>query len=461
MIFDTIFEPFIEQSAVSVMFRGTLEKVLAADRLDEIFRNTAQQQREGDLLFSTCADLLALVVAQSDKSINSAYRRRKKQGRIAVSVRSLYSKLAGIEPVVSQEMVSVTAADLKDVVRHMKASQAGPVPGYESRILDGNYLAPTQHRLKELRTSTARGLPGLALCVLNPQEDLIENVIVCEDGHANERRLTPQILQMVQEGQCWIADANFCTLSILFGIDDCDAFFIVRQHGQLQGKLQGRRRKIGRSATGVVYEQLLQLTYEKETLTVRRITVELDKPTQDGETQVHVLTNLPADDVSAIQVADAYLKRGKVETCFMELATALRNEIDTLCYPDAALFAFCLGLLLYNVMSVIRSALRVTHADSMQGRKFSAYYLMDELSGVYRGMMIAIGPMHWTAAFAHLSSAELAKVLLHLAKRVDPATFLTNKVRPNKPPPKRTPAKHGHHRSIHKILEQRKAAAKC
>jgi hypothetical protein len=39
----------------------------------------------------------------------------------------------------------------------------------------------------------------------------------------------PQMLKLVQSGQCWMADANFCTLAFLFGIVDHKAHFIVRQ----------------------------------------------------------------------------------------------------------------------------------------------------------------------------------------------------------------------------------------
>jgi hypothetical protein len=36
---------------------------------------------------------------------------------------------------------------------------------------------------------------------------------------------------------------------------------------------------------------------------VRRITVELDQPTRDGDRTIHILTNLPAATADAVQVA--------------------------------------------------------------------------------------------------------------------------------------------------------------
>ena len=94
MVFDEVFSRFIKESPVSVMYRGVLENIFSAERLDRMFEETAQRQVSGDLLFSTCADLLGLVVTGSHKSVNSAYRRRRKE--VGVAVKSVYNKLSGI-----------------------------------------------------------------------------------------------------------------------------------------------------------------------------------------------------------------------------------------------------------------------------------------------------------------------------------------------------------------------------
>jgi hypothetical protein len=45
------------------------------------------------------------------------------------------------------------------------------------------------------------------------------------------------------------------------------------------------------------------------------------------------------------------------------LAATLSAEIDTLAYPKAALFCFCVGLAAYNVVSVLKGALRAAHGE--------------------------------------------------------------------------------------------------
>ena len=61
------------------------------------------------------------------------------------------------------------------------------------------------------------------------------------------------------------------------------------------------------------------------------------------------------------QLARVYGKRWSIETAFFEITTTLTCEINTLAYPKAALFAFCLALLAYNAVSLIKAALRSEH----------------------------------------------------------------------------------------------------
>ena len=143
-------------------------------------------------------------------------------------------------------------------------------------------------------------------------------------------------------------------------------------------------------------------------MVVRRITVELDVPTRDGETEVHILTNLPAEAADALAIASLYRRRWTVEAAFGELATCLNGEVNTLGYPKAALFGFCVALVSYNVMSVVKAALRSVHGEEVV-EGLSSYYLAEEVSGTHRGMMIAIPEDEW-AVFHGLTAAEFGKV---------------------------------------------------
>lgn len=462
MVLEEVFQPFIEKSPVSVMFRGTLEYVFSADRLNSLFEGTAKRQYCRALTFSTCAELLGLVVTQIQPSVHAAYRARREE--IGVSVQSLYQKLAGVEPVVSETLVRETASDLAKIIDEMNARLPGPLPGYEVRIVDGNHLAGTQHRLKELRRLGDAALPGHTVAVLNPHRELIEDIVACEDGHANQKPLFLRLLPKIQRNHCWIADRDFSTPDFLFGIKERRAYFLIRQHGQLQGENVGRPRRVGRVDTGVVYEQKLRLTHrDGREMVVRRITLKLDKPTRDKDTEIHLLTNLPRK-VSGKTLAMCYRSRWSIEAAFQKLTMVLECELDTLGYPDAALFGFCLAVVMYNVVNTLTSALRVAHPEAIAkaaetGQKLSFYYLADEISGVWRGMTIVVDDQHWTTAFAARSAKQMAKQLLWLAKKVKVDQFITNPASPKKRKKPR-PIKHGGHVSTYRILQKRKRTAK-
>jgi hypothetical protein len=57
-----VFDRFVEQSPISVMVRGTLERVLGADALDVWYERTTEKQYTRDLLFSTVYALMSQVV---------------------------------------------------------------------------------------------------------------------------------------------------------------------------------------------------------------------------------------------------------------------------------------------------------------------------------------------------------------------------------------------------------------
>jgi len=296
MIFTEVMDRFVEQSPVSVMFRGTLENAVTPELLDEVFANTAKRQRCSELLFSSVVDLLGLVATGTRKSVNDAYRAKKEQ--LTVSVTAVYDKLQGVETEVSRQLVRQTVSRMAQVVDRLDVHRRPLLRGYRVKIIDGNHLAATEHRIQELRTIGSGPLPGQALVVLEPDRMLMTDVFPCEDAHAQERRLLPQVLQTVQAGDLWIADRNFCTTGFLFEIAARRAKFLIRQHRQsLSWELLGTRRKIGRCPTGTIYEQKVRLT-DKQGYgrIVRRITIKLKKPTRNGDTEIHLLTNLPAKD---------------------------------------------------------------------------------------------------------------------------------------------------------------------
>lgn len=127
-----IFERFVEQSPVSVMVRGLMEKVFEPVQLDRIFATTAKVQYTRELLFSTLVNLMSLVVCGIYPSVNAAYRAKAKE--INVSRTALYNKLNGVELSVSAALVRETATQMAGVIEQMGGKPPVVVSGYQTRI---------------------------------------------------------------------------------------------------------------------------------------------------------------------------------------------------------------------------------------------------------------------------------------------------------------------------------------
>lgn len=76
---------------------------------------------------------------------------------------------------------------------------------------------------------------------------LATDMIPCEDGHAQERSLSPEILGLVAPNDLWIADRNFCTMTLLSGIAKREAFYIIRQHANMSIVSAGTLRRRSRT----------------------------------------------------------------------------------------------------------------------------------------------------------------------------------------------------------------------
>lgn len=459
MILDEVFERFARDAPLSVMAHGIMANALTPQFLDELFENFAEKQFTNKLLFSTIVDLMSVVVCRVRPSIHAAFQARAET--VGASIDAVYDKLDGTETVVSAALVHAVAARLAPVIDAMKGARPDWLPGYRTRILDGNHLPGSEHRIKELRTIGAGALPGHALVVLDPRLMLATDVVLCEDGHAQERSLLDQVLEIVAAKDLWIADRNFCTTNFLFGIAQRDGFFAIRQHAStLHWKFVGKRRACGRIETGKVFEQTIEATNDAgETLILRRITVLLDQPTRDGETELHVLTNVSAKHADAKVIADLYRRRWTIETAFQELEASLQSEVNTLGYPKAALFAFCVALVAYNVLSTVKAALRSVHGEEKVAEEVSGYYIADEIQMTHRGMMIAIPEDEWVV-FHDLSAVELAAILIDLARSVSLRRLRKHPRGPKKPTLKKQSGAEIKHVSTAKILKTRRTCTK-
>ena len=448
----SIFDAFVKASPVSVMARGVMERFLNPDILNAWFEEVSDKQYSRDLLFSTLFDLLSQVVCGSHKSVHAAYQASPED--IGVSVVAVYDKLKRMEPQTSAALVRYAASHATPLIEALDGAQESLLPGYHVKLLDGNCLAASEHRIKELREISSGALPGKSLVVLDPSLRMPIDVFPCEDGHTQERALLNDVLKTVEAKDLWIADRNFCTRGFINGIAEHEGYFIIRQHGNLPIEIVTPQIQVGATETGKLYEQTVKITTQEGiVLPLRRIRVQLKSATRDGDRNIYILTNLPKR-VNAGKIAELYRERWTIETAFQDLTVHLRCEINTLGYPPAALLGFCVALIAYITFAILKAALQQVHGAKKIEEEFSGYYLADELGAVYRGMLIAVPAQEWII-FRDMPCAHFVDLLIDLAREVNMRRFKKHPRKAKKKQPPRKKKSGQPHVSTARILAKR------
>jgi hypothetical protein len=445
-VLSEVMQRFVSQRPVAVMVRSVLEKQFSDQFFETTFEEIAQEQYTHELAFSTCARLVSQVTLGQAQSVHAAFV--KERETIPVSVASLYEKLQHVEPRVCEGLVQRSAVALNEVIMRLDR-RAEPIPKYRLRILDGNVLASSEQRLKELRGTATAALPGRTLALYEYATGLLSVLVACEDGQTSERRLVTPLLDHLTKGDLLMTDRNFCTAVFLQELQERTVGFLIRHHAGLSLTFLGKTRSRGRCKTGKVSEQPVRL---KCGLACRAIIIQRDKPLKDGGRRVTLLTNMPSRDASARRLADLYLQRWTIEEAFRQLTEYLACEVRTLGYPKAALFAFSLAVLAYNTLRCVQAALNAAHPD--QKNQWSAFYLASEVKTTFEGLLVAVPAEEWKPV-ADMTNAELAAFLKGVAENAKPERYSKHQRGPKKTMPRKKVK--SRHVSTAKLLQQRKA----
>jgi IS4 transposase len=422
MVMDAVVERCAKHSPVTVMARLALQRALGPAWIDAMFERECGTQYTRELLFSTVVELMSVVAVGLRPSVHAA---AQACADLPVSIQALYDKIRRTEPNLVQALVAGSAERLSGMLAPMLQDKAPIVPGYRLRIVDGNHLPASEKRLKPLRGFRGAALPGQSLVVYDPDQELVVDIEPCEDGHAQERTVMESLLARAQAGELWIADRNFSTRTILCGWQARGCGFIVREHGRTPSPdALDEMRYRGRVETGAVYEQAVAIDNNEtgQQVRLRRVEIRLDAPTEDGDTVIRILTNVPASRLATRKVARLYRCRWQIETLFQRLESVLHSEVKSLGHPRAALLAFGVAVLAYNVLSVLQSAVWKAHDLQDSDMELSSFYIAVEIRARYDGMMMAVEPGAWVAYDA-MSPSRLANLLLQIAKYVRPKTL--------------------------------------
>jgi hypothetical protein len=447
---------FAERSPLPVMARAVLERCLGRQELDDWFEATAQAQYTRTLLFSSVYDLMTQVVLGEQPSVHAATRAAGEE--IEVSVTSVYNKLQQMESGVSAALVGWSGQQAGELIEEVGGQRAPLLAGFTVKVIDGNMLDGREHRLKESRSSSAAPLPGKVVAVLDPAREVIEAVVASQDAYTQERALLPEVVSRhVGAGQVWIADRNFCTTGFLTGLQARGAHGLIREHGSMGCRPLEAMREIGADERGAqVGEHWVQLGLEADehALRVRRIRIRLPKPTRDGDDTIYLMTTLTAEQADALTLAGLYRQRWTIERAFLHLTTQLRCEVHTLCYPGAALFALACAMVAFNVLAVVKAAIRAAHGQEVEAT-LSGYYMAIEMRNLGESLDTVVDAEDWQP-LRQASPQAMADWLTQQARRLDLARYRKTGRTTRKPAVKRTHDPARPHFSVARTLQQRK-----
>ena len=450
---DSVFQNFVAEAPVATAAQMIMRRLIKPEEINQIFDDNAELQYERTLMFSSITAVMASVILGQAASVHAAHRKHAE--KLGASCTALYNKLQRVEPRTSRSLVQHSYQRTVEIQKMLGGVERHDVPGYQTRILDGNHLGKTEHRLKETRDLVAGPLPGKSLAVLDPRFKAICDFIPIEDGYSQELSGLDQIIETLAAKQLWIADRNFCTLKFMYSIAAKSGCFVIRQHGKLKGTIRGKEKKIGETESGVVYENKLVLPEsDGEQMTLRRVTLKLNTPTRDGDTEMVILTNLPVDDADAVRVSELYRDRWKVETAFLHMTLHLNCEIDALCYPAASLFCFAVSIVSFNALSVIKSMVAREHGRGAS-ESLSHFYLCDEIAGDSRGLLIALPDTGWDQV-SQMPLESFCDELLKIAGSMKINRYRKSVRGPKKPPPKKRGNKRTVHVSTKRLLDKRR-----
>lgn len=446
-----ILDRFIQEVPLAVMTRCIVGQLIN-EELDAVFEQSRSRQYESTLKFSAVAASVADVTLGSVENFNQAYRKHKQE--LETTVEGYYGKINRTETSISESVVRFSAGRASKLLREIGCREWEVLPGYRCSSLDGNHLQKTEKRISELRGLCAAPLPGTIVARFDLQSQLFTHAYLLEDAHAQESTVLDRALDDVKARDLLLADRHFCIVWFLLRIAARRACFVIRQHGRLKGELLGKRRKIGRCASGVVYEQRLRIGTDEHSLVVRRVTIELNKPTRDGDKIIHILSNVPAADATACRLADLYHQRWEIENAFHVLTMTLTCEVKSIGNPRAALFLFCMAMLAFNCRQILLGALFAEH-DQEDVEQMSQFNVARDICSPMDGMLTAINEQEWDQLVPRTVSG-CARFLRTVSGHVDVKEYRKSVRGPKKPPPTRKRCKVGTHVSTHRLLQERK-----
>jgi hypothetical protein len=347
--------------------------------LREVWDAARGQCYERELSFPLLAHLVSEALLQHGGSGRQACERAAEEGRLPVSVASVFEKLSNVPMAVSETYLRQGTERLQAALPCDGSVHPHPScwNGFELFAVDGKAIKHVKRLLKPLRNLQAGVLGARASVALNLRTGQAPAMIGHLDGEAGEAALTEKLLPqlaMMSGTKQWVAvlDRLYCNLKFPHRVLAAGGHFVIRYdpHTSFTANLD-RPVQESRDEQGNRIVQRwgwLGKTGDRRRLYVREITRTL----KDGADICVVTDLLDEQAFPGADVLTLYRQRWGIERVFQQITEvfSLKKLIGT--KPKAVLFQLAFCLLLYNTLQVLRAHIAANQkieAESISNEK--------------------------------------------------------------------------------------------
>jgi Transposase DDE domain len=345
----------------------TLFRYAANDEvLERVFEENRGRAYRAQLTFSTLVDLVGNALLVHAGSGRQSFADGRENGSLNVTDQATYGKLRRVPVAVSEALLSEVGARLTDVAPAV-GSRSLPdcFADYQVVTIDGKKLKKLAKRLKPLRGVKGSLLGGKVLVAIDGRSGLATAMSSALDGEANDAPLVaplvPQVRERVAGPRLWLADRQFCDLTIPRLLSQDGDGFVIRHCLKMKFHEDPSRevREFCDPKGRTIREQWgwVGSAKDKRRMYVRRITLE-----RPGDEPIIVLTSLlDSDQFSAEAILELYGQRWDIERVFQQVTEVFQLQALIGSTPRAAIFQASLCFALYNVIQVIRGYVAEAH----------------------------------------------------------------------------------------------------
>ncbi|MXN76975.1 type II toxin-antitoxin system Phd/YefM family antitoxin [Burkholderia sp. 4701] len=413
----TVVERFVEHSPMAIMARLVMQCALHDEWVDVAAEIEGEPDGEQlrEALFSLAVDAIATIAARSRPSDGHVAGLPAGFGAAVAALHDRMSRLrAGWGRALVQDSVELLLPATAPAPRAREWTRAAG--GLRLRVLDGGATrAAPAHDADDAAHAPADG--PRTLPVYDPELGMIVDLLPAERGRVHARAFVAAMLEAVKPGELWIVDVPLEVGALLSGWPRRGSAFVVRDDddGRVGFGTPGDWQGAGTLDGGPVVEQAVRIDGEPG-LALRRI----EWRRGGDDMPLRVLTNAPASQLDAVQVAQLASRRWRDALPLpLPLDAVLGHAPGGNVPARAALLACGIVALAYNVFGVMANV--VTHAlelDARDAERLPAH-IAAGVAAAYAGMMIALPP-DWWRRYDQMPATTLAQIVRLLAIHVDP-----------------------------------------